>query len=280
MPLRSSRNAFLSALRIVPVALVTLFLLAGEGKAADYDGAPRTNEEEQLIESGWEFQATLYLWATALNGTIGVGNLPDADVNLSFADILEDLDAALMGAFLAKNGDWLFLTDLVYSDLSTRTTLNVANSPTLKLTQTLLIASAIAGYELPLGNPDLDFHVTAGIRYQRLTTETTLKSGIFPISVEADITEDWVDPVIGVLLHYDINDRWFVDAIADIGGFGVGSQITTQGFLTIGYNWSDTISTAFGYRALYTDYESGSGANRFDYETTLHGPFLSVGIHF
>ncbi|MBA5776160.1 hypothetical protein H2509_03375 [Stappia sp. F7233] len=255
-------------------------LFAAEADAADYGASAQPTEEKPLIESGWEFQATLYLWATALTGTVGIGNLPDADVDISFADILEDLDAAVMGAFLAKNGDWLFLADLVYSDLSTRTTLNVANSPTLKLSQTLLIASAVGGYELPLGHPDLDLSVTAGVRYQRLTTETTLKSGVFPISVETDITEDWVDPVVGFLLHYDINDRWFVNAIADVGGFGVGSQFTTQGFLTVGYNWTDTVSTAFGYRALYTDYESGSGANRFEYETTLHGPFLSIGIHF
>lgn len=64
--------------------------------------------------------------------------------------------------------------------------------------------------------------------------------------------------------------------IGDVGGFGVASKITAQGFATIGYNWTKTISTAIGYRAIYTDYEKDG----FVYDTTQQGVFTSVGIHF
>jgi hypothetical protein len=67
-----------------------------------------------------------------------------------------------------------------------------------------------------------------------------------------------------------------VNALADIGGFGVGSKLTAQGFIAVGYNWTDTVSTAIGYRAIYTNYENDG----FVYDTTMHGVFSSVGIHF
>ncbi|MFG1380415.1 hypothetical protein [Xanthobacter versatilis] len=49
----------------------------------------------------------------------------------------------------------------------------------------------------------------------------------------------------------------------------------------MGYNWTEAWSTAIGYRALYTDYESVTGPRaNFRYETTLHGPFMSIAYHF
>ncbi len=77
-------------------------------------------------------------------------------------------------------------------------------------------------------------------------------------------------------MHYDINDRWFVNALADVGGFNVGSKITAQGFGSVGYRWTQNISTAIGYRAIYTDYED----NGFTYQITQHGLFSSLGISF
>lgn len=234
------------------------------------------------VPAGWAFQATFYGWATALNGRVGVRNLPSAKVDASFGDILERLDGALMGSFLAKNGDWMILTDLVWSQLSDDATLRVANEPTIKLKQRMLIASAIAGYRLPFGNPDLDLSLTAGLRYQRLTLDTTLIPGAFPvISLQNEQTKAWVDPIVGLALQYRINERWFVNALADIGGFGVGSQLTSQGFAAVGYKWTESVSTAVGYRVLYTDYkDSGNRTGTFRYDTTMHGPFMSLAFHF
>lgn len=231
--------------------------------------------------SGWAFQATMYGWATSLDGDVGIRNLPSVKVDASFTDIFEHLDGAFMGSFLAKNGDWMILTDLVWSQLSNDATLKIANEPTVKFKQRMLIASAIAGYRLPLGNPDVDLSLTAGVRYQRLTAETTVIPGVVPISLTGSQTKDWVDPVVGLVLQYRIDERWFVNALADIGGFGVGSQLTSQGFLAVGYKWTEAISTAVGYRALYTNYKSSSDeTGSFRYDTTMHGPFMSLAFHF
>jgi hypothetical protein len=175
-------------------------LLAHSGFAADLTPQAQPSASAPApVPTGWAFQATFYGWLTSLDGKVGVRNLPPAKVNASFGDILENLDGALMGSFLAKNGDWMILADLVWSQLSDNATLKVGNAPTLKFKQDLLIASAIAGYRLPLGNPDLDLSVTAGLRYQRLSVDTTLIPGAFPVtSLENDQTKDWLDPIVGL----------------------------------------------------------------------------------
>lgn len=256
-------------------------LLSGHALAADLQ-PPQPSIPMQPASTSWRFQATIYGWATSLTGTIGVRNLPAAKVDASFADVLENLDGALMGSFLAKNGDWMFLIDIVGAQLSDSATLKIANAPTVKFRQGLFIASAIAGYRLPLGDPNLDFSLTAGLRYQQLTAKMTLYPGILPgFSLTNEETEDWLDPIVGVALQYRISDRWFINALADIGGFGVGSDLTAQGLVSVGYKWTDTVSTAIGYRALYTDYStSGRRTGTFRYDTTMHGPFLSLAFHF
>jgi len=35
-----------------------------------------------------------------------------------------------------------------------------------------------------------------------------------------------------------------------------------------------------GYRALYQDYKSGSGSDKFEWEGTLHGPIFALVIEF
>ena len=35
-----------------------------------------------------------------------------------------------------------------------------------------------------------------------------------------------------------------------------------------------------GYRVLYQDYEDGSGADRFAYDVTTHGPMTGMNFQF
>lgn len=67
--------------------------------------------------------------------------------------------------------------------------------------------------------------------------------------------EQWADPIIGL---------------------AVGSRFTTQGFASVGYRWTESISTALGYRAVYTDYRNEG----FSYRATQRGVFSSIAYHF
>jgi hypothetical protein len=93
----------------------------------------------------------------------------------------------------------------------------------------------------------------------------------------------WADPMIGVMTAWDLHPRWNLLLSGDVGGFGVGSDLAWSATLLAGYrfHFSKRImgNVMFGYRALYQDFESSSGAG-FKYDTTMHGPYVSVSIDF
>lgn len=250
-------------------------------RAADLSPAAPAPVPQVPATSSWEFEFALYGWATGIDGNVGVRRWPTFPVDASFSDVVSHLDGAFMGTFLAKKDNWTLLGDIIWSRLSADKSLDWQGLPELSVTQKLFIASGVAGYRLPVGGPGFDLSATAGFRYQKLTFNTTLSSPLVPFSYSGSDVKDWLDPVFGLLLQYRINDKWFVNALADIGGFGVGSKLTSQGFVSVGYNWTAAWSTALGYRALYTDYQSVTGpSSDFRYNTTIHGPFLSVAYHF
>ena len=72
---------------------------------------------QPLAQAEVSHQLTPYLWGAGLSGVVGAGDL-EADVDASFSDILSNLDIGLMANYRADSGDWLFIVDGMYIDLS------------------------------------------------------------------------------------------------------------------------------------------------------------------
>jgi hypothetical protein len=94
---------------------------------------------------------------------------------------------------------------------------------------------------------------------------------------------DWVDPIVGGQVTFGLTERFFVLVRGDIGGFGVGSDFAWSALGLLGYRWQGAgLEWAIlgGYKALSQDYTSDSGARRFQWDTTMHGPILGLSIRF
>ena len=48
----------------------------------------------------WEYDAMIYLWGAGIDATTQTGG----DIDMSFSDILDDLDMTFMGGFGARKG--------------------------------------------------------------------------------------------------------------------------------------------------------------------------------
>lgn len=245
---------------------------AGTALAADLEPVPAA---PVAPTQDWRFQATIYGWAAGVSGDVGVRGRQPQDIDVTAWDALQHLKGAVMASFGAEYGNWLFLTDLMWTKIADDQQVG-RNGGSLDFVQKQLTASALVGYRLPIDVANLNVSATAGFRYQRLTAELNLDAADPAFSFDEEGTKQWIDPTIGLALHYDINDRWFINALGDVGGFDVGSKFTSQGFATIGYNWTKTISTAIGYRVIYTDYDKDG----FVFDTTEQGIFTSLGVHF
>ena len=82
--------------KVLPILMIVAFMLAFL--------APSVSAEEKPAESGWEFHVAPYLWAIAMDGNVTVKGF-EADVNMSFSDIWDQLNFALMLAYEARKGN-------------------------------------------------------------------------------------------------------------------------------------------------------------------------------
>jgi hypothetical protein len=96
------------------------------------------------------------------------------------------------------------------------------------------------------------------------------------LATSASLEERWLDPYVGIATRYNLCKACYLTAKADIGGFGVGSEITWQASCALGCQLTRSIFVEAGYRYLYTDYNQGG----FLYDVTQSGAQITAGIRF
>lgn len=222
-----------------------------------------------LRAEGWSFRLSPYIWATSLKGTTSVGPL-SSDIDLGFDDILRNLDMALMLNFRAENGPWAIQADGVWADLEFESTSGIRST---EVGTTMVIGSLDGRYTFAE-----HWEVLAGARYMRQEVDFDLTIG--PVASEIDATADWVDPIVGIAFKSSIDDEWSFALQGDVGGFGVGSDLTWQAWANFDWRFSRVGSLALGWRHLYWDYSEGKGAKRFAYDAYMSGPVIGVSFRF
>jgi len=225
--------------------------------------------------AGWEFEATPYLWAAGLDGSVRAGPsfIPSANIDWSASDILSNLDIGAMGVLEGQNGRWGFVVDAIYVKLSDQKVTPGIRFASVDAEVKQQIYSLFGTYRLVEGPTRVD--ALAGMRYVDIRAPVSaVRTAGGVISVDAG--DDWWDPYVGIRVSHPLTERWSVLGWGAIGGFGVGSDFAWDVIAAVNYQFSPTISGKFGFRYLDMDYE----ADRFDYDAGMGGPFLGLGIRF
>ncbi len=243
-----------------------------------------------------EVSLTPYLWAIYLNGNTTVKGVK-ADVNVDFDDLVKDLDGALMLVAEARKGDFSVFLDTIYAKLSDNDSASDGGD-NLRIDADVnqLVALAAGTYRVgefrladwqatgPL-DVAVDPYVGARFTYLNLDLKGRLEEPSLGVrdTRNAGGNENWTDPVIGLRTLWDLGDQWDFVVLGDVGGTGK-SQYSAQGLATIGYRFDlfgeNNASLRAGYRALYQKFEDGNGDNKFEWDVTMHGPILGLGIRF
>jgi hypothetical protein len=216
--------------------------------------------------SKWTFDASLYGLAAGMSGNIGIGPV-NADVNVGFDKILDNLEFGAMGELRVGYDRWGLTTDVIYMGLQ-----GSKNGVTAEMDQWMV--EPTLSYTVCKG-----FEALAGVRYNNLSGEIR-GPGIFPTPRIPTGTQDWWDPIIGANLSLPLGKGFSLNVRGDLGGFGAGSDFTWQAFPCFGWQFAKWGSLQAGYRWLYMDYETGSGASRFKYDVLTQGPQLGVTVSF
>lgn len=251
-----------------PISKSALILLASASALSAGAPTETTITTKPADDDGWTFRSAMYGWGQAFDGEVGIRGL-EADVNIDFKDILDDLNFAAMGVFEIGKGRWSLLADLNYAEVGDSVSpLPTAPNLIVDYEQKQFLGNFLAIYQV-IGNPEMKLDVFGGARVNWIDFELSAGPGITK-------DETWVDPVIGARFEAPLPNDFFFRALGDIGGFEVSSHLTWQALAGFGWRFSDSGALLLGYRALGTDYQDGN----FSYDMTAHGPVLGVEFKF
>ncbi|MGE0641015.1 MAG: hypothetical protein AB7G12_10760 [Thermoanaerobaculia bacterium] len=220
---------------------------------------------------GWKSEVAAYLFAAGLSGRASVGPVV-ADVDMSFSDILDNLQFGGMAAFSTTDGRWVWMGDAVVANVGT-TERGSGGAFRADLDSDTTIVEGDFGVQLTRG-----FTVFGGARYVDLASKLAVGSG--NQTLRASTSESWVDPVVGFRWSTTGSERWAFWIRGDVGGFGVGSERSWNAVAALSFRLTERVRLGAGYRALDIEYEHGSGSDRFVYDTRMEGPVAGLSFSF
>ena len=222
------------------------------------------------------FAFTGYFWAAGLNGrTSTFPPLPATDLDMTFGDVLKDLNGGIMGAAEMRIGRWEFIADTMFSQVTTGATLPGPYFSSAKVRSQSVTLQASAVYRI-YSDETFDVDIGAGVRYWNLDNRLKILPGALNLRIDVSESENWLDPILIARLHARLGGPWSLTLAGDVGGFDAGSKLTWQAVGTVNYQWNEKLTLKAGYRALYVDYAKGN----FLYDVTQHGPVIAATYRF
>lgn len=247
-----------------------------------------TSAQTLLLQQGWTFDAGFYGWMPATNGRLDVRGR-EASIDQSFLDTVHKADTllGLMAHAEAHRAEFGGILDVVYSKIGFKQT--AVGPLSAKPTSTVAVVDFAGAYRFgpwwlePTGTRRWWIEGLVGGRYNGIGSKLDFApvGGVQPASIGQ--SKEWIDPFIGLRISADLSGSWNASLRGDIGGFGVSSDFTWQAVALLGYRFrllGTKAEAGFGYRTLAWHFSSGSGAQQFKWNATLHGPILGLALRF
>jgi len=245
------------------ISCLTALLTLGMCPAAQAQTSPGGAPPRATIEGSgtWRWEVSAYMLGAGMDGKTGVGPFV-ADTDVSFSDILDNLEMGFMGRARVTRDVWSFGTDIIYMGLGAS-----SDRPNVDIDVDQWAVELNAGYQL---TPS--FIALAGMRYNQLSMRLDFQ-GIGRVSSGK---VDWWDPLVGGIYTLPINEHWNFQGHADVGGFGVGSDLAWQVELLFNWFFNPRTSVMMGYRWVSTDYDDDG----VKYDILSQGPQLGITMRF
>jgi hypothetical protein len=272
-------------------ALIALGLCGAPASAADL---PTTKSApapivQPVVPSSWRYEITGYGWGSSIAGSTGFGSLPTLPYYASFGKVLEHFQGSFMGSVVARNDTFIGGIDFVWARIGGSGVLQNPDSPLFggktSLTLNEGFITAFGGVRVPLGIPNLSLYGTVGARNIYSGTKLSVSGPFGLFDGTETVNKDWINPVAGFAAQYRYDDRWFMNMLADLGGWS--DSATGQALTSVGYNWTPNFATTVGYRVMYNYTHQDTGVNfitdepkSFRYQQWMYGPFAGAKYSF
>ncbi len=243
---------------LAPIAVVASALCSPAALAEDVAG-------------DWRQTVFIYGMGAAIEGDAQIGNV-SVPVDVSISDLFDALKFGAMAAYRIENDEWSFSGDVTYMNLgwSGQTQQGRASSG-LDVEQITVMGTA---------GRRLSPHLEALFSLAYFDLSADLQVRVLQQRTEVSRDASWVDPLVGLNYVVPIGGKWTYTLRGDVGGFGVGSDLTWHMITTFRRQNTERFGWYLGYRVIAYDYEDGNGRNYQHYDLQQHGPGIGVSIAF
>jgi len=231
-----------------------------------------------LYGGEWQGNASLYFWLPSIDASGNLDVPPDdgsgeEPLPVDPSQVLDALDLVFMASFEVRYNKFLFLTDVVYLDMSNTKSVDILNtSRDVAIGFEGWQSSYYGGYSV-VDSDDMVLDVIGGLRYFSLEFEVEVEKEIIATQRKRTFYEGLLDGIVGIKGQYNIAKGWFIPYHADVGTGQ--SDLTYQLVSGIGYGggWGDVALT---YRHQAWHMGDDGILNTF----TLSGSSIAYRYHF
>jgi hypothetical protein len=260
-------SALLAACSAAPVAPDVVPTI--EPQAAPPTSPPTTPPPPQMAAApapapagGFTFAIQPYFWFVGSEGNADIGS--NGQLHASFGGMFDSMDASfgLRADMGPDSGPYRILFDTNYQSQSNDT-------------RTGSFHAYRSSFESDIawrpGQRDL-FDPLVGLRYTELDAVQLFDAS----NTAAAESRGWFDPVVGARGRIPLVDRLSLDWRADVGGFGVGSDLSYQLDASATWTFNRMFHAFAGWRYLKVDYSSST----LDYDVAATGPYIGMSFVF
>jgi hypothetical protein len=247
---------------IIGVMVLICFFILGTATAG------RADYEDQ-----WHSYIGTYFWLPGVSGNVKV---KDLETNLDY-DLGKSLNNAKFFAAVHYEGfgkNWGIFFDGMYGAMEVDKSHPQGSLPgTRRFKGDWSLIELAVPYRIVETTWVADVFV--GVRYNFFGAELSIEDQ----HLNKSKNKDWLDPFFGARVLLPIAKNWHFGFRADIGGFGAGlesADLVLNGNASITWRITQLVSLSAGYRAYYLKYAK----DNFDFDATIHGPWLGVGFSF
>lgn len=232
---------------------------------------------DSSAENDWQFKAGGYLYAAGIKGETASGS----DLDISFSDLINNLNMAFMGNVEARKSKWSLAADVIYLNVGAGGggQVPIASAPGLsvKVEADVKLRAWVLGFTggyRVLQSQQATLDLIAGARNLQVSTFLNTSSRLGPLARGREVGASGVnwDAIVGVKGDVYLKGNWYAPYYLDVGTGD--SDLTWQIAGGVGYkfDWGDAYLL---YRYMDWDF-NGSELDNLN----LSGPQLGVNFRF
>jgi len=234
------------------------------------------------LSDDWRNTVTPYLMTPMIEGEIALLDR-STSIELPIDEVLDNLDIGGMLRYRGENEGFSVNGEVTYMKLSDVGTVTLGPrggiSFNLDAENEMLVVHTDVAWKFLSSPANRGFaEVYVGVRYTDLTVRARadLEAPVGTRRVEG--SDDFFDPVIGLRSDMPVNDRWTIKVQTDVGGFGVGMDLTWIALGALEYRFSESVGLWFGYQGLGQDFDEAGNRDILGMDVTYHGPVIGLAM--